>query len=120
MKRVILATILATGILSATDFTSMSTEELVNLKGTVATEEREAFRTEMQSRVSAMATEERVALGIAPGRTGNSYGTTARDGSGIGSMGESSGGMGGSDASGGMGGDGAGGGMGGGHGGGRK
>jgi len=97
MKRIILATILATGMLSATDFTSLSTTELIELKGTVAAEDREAFQTELQSRISTLSVEDREALGITPGGNssyGAGYGTTAMDGSGIGSMGESAGGMG--------------------------
>lgn len=94
MKRLVLAAILAAGILNATDFASMSTEELVALKGTVSTEEQAAFRDEMQSRVSTMTTEEREALGISPGGQGQEYGTAARDGSGTGSMGEAAGGTG--------------------------
>lgn len=92
MRKGILAIILAAGILSATDFSSMSTEDLIGLKGTVATEEREAFRAEMQSRVSTMTTEERAELGVNAGGTGNSYGNALRDGSEAGSMGASSGG----------------------------
>lgn len=115
MKRLVLAAVLAAGILNATDFASMSTEDLVSLKGTVSTEERAAYQTEMQSRVSTMTTEERQALGISPGGAGKALGTTARDGSGVGSMGDAAGGTGGGlgGGAGGMGG-GAGGGMGGG------
>ncbi|MFK5881661.1 MAG: hypothetical protein QM482_05560 [Sulfurospirillum sp.] len=94
MKRLVLAAILAAGVLNATDFASMSTEDLVAAKGTIATEEKAAFQEEMQSRVSTMTTEERTALGIAPGGSGAQLGTTARDGSGDGSMGESAGGTG--------------------------
>jgi len=92
MRKGILAIILATGILSATDFTSMSTEDLIGVKGTVATEEREAFKAEMQSRVSTMTAEERAELAVNAGGTGSSYGSSLRDGSGTGSMGASSGG----------------------------
>lgn len=96
MKKILLAAMLATGILSATDFTSMSTEDLVGLKSKVAVQERAAFQVEMQSRVSTMSAEERATLGISPGGTGKAYGDTLRDGSGTGSMGASSGGSGGS------------------------
>ncbi len=115
MRKVILSAVLLAGLLNATDFSSMSTEDLLSLRGTVSTEEQAAFQQELQSRVQSMTTEEREALGITPGANaqGNGYGTTARDGSGIGSMGDAAGGMGG-----GLGG-GAGSGMGGGgHGGG--
>jgi len=98
MKKIVLATIFAAGVLFATDFASMSTEDLVGLRGTVSAEEQEAFKSELQSRVSAMTSEEREALGITAGsngsQSGNAHGTTARDGSGIGSMGAASGGLG--------------------------
>ena len=96
MKRVILAAILAAGALNATDFSSMSTEDLVSVRGTVATEEQADFRAELQSRVSSMTTEQREELGVTPGANakGESHGVAARDGSGVGSMGEASGGTG--------------------------
>ncbi len=111
MKRVILATILATGILSATDFTQMSTEELVSLRGTVATEERDAFRDELQSRLSTLSVDEKTALGIEPKGYGDMTGTAPQDGTGLGNTGESTGGGFGSGSGGGFGG-----GSGGGHG----
>ena len=96
MKRVILAAILAAGALNATDFSSMSNEDLVSVRGTVATEEQADFRAELQSRVSSMTTEQREELGVTPGANakGESHGVAARDGSGVGSMGEASGGTG--------------------------
>ena len=48
--------------LVATDFSSMTTEELINLRGTVAVEDRADFRAEMQSRVSSMTAEERTSF----------------------------------------------------------
>ncbi len=94
MKRLVLAAILAAGILNATDFASMSTEDLVALKGTVSTEEQATFREEMQSRVSSMTTKEREALGITLGGNGVAKGTAARDGSEEGSKGAAAGGTG--------------------------
>ena len=132
MKRLALAAILAVGILNATDFSQMTTEELVAARGTVATEEREAFRDEMQSRVSTMTTEQKETLGISPKGHGDMTGSAPQDGTGLGNTGESTGGgmgFGGMGSSGmgssgmgssGMGGMGSGGGHGGGHGGGRR
>ena len=96
MKRVILAAILAAGALNATDFSSMSTEDLVSMRGTVTTEEQADFRAELQSRVSSMTTDEREELGVTPGvnAKGESRGVATRDGSGEGSMGEARGGTG--------------------------
>ena len=62
MKKTILAISLVTATLMATDFSQMTTQELINLRGTVAVEDRDAFRTEMQSRMATMTTEERNTL----------------------------------------------------------
>ncbi len=118
MKRLVLAAILAAGVLNATDFTTMTTEELVAARGTIAIDERDAFKEELQSRVSLMSTEEKEALGISPKGYGDMTGTAPQDGTGLGNTGESTGGgfgSGGGMGSGGMGGGmGSGGGMGGG------
>lgn len=45
--------------LMATDFSQMSLEELTALRGTVSSQERDAFKAEMQSRMQAMTPEER-------------------------------------------------------------
>ncbi len=99
MRKIFLATIFMAGMLCATDFTSMSTQDLLNLRGTVSAENQASFRNELQSRVSTMTTEERESLGAAQNSTnsynGNGYGLTSRDGTGTGSMGASSGGFGG-------------------------
>ncbi len=90
MRKIALALVLAAGFLSATDFSSMSTEDLVNLRGSVSAEERDAFRSEIQSRLSTMSAEERSALGV--GQSRSSYGSSngkaqrLRDGSGSGGM----------------------------------
>jgi len=114
MKRLALAAVLMAGILNATDFASMTTEELVNLRGTVAPEEIEAFKSELQSRVSTMTTEEREELGITPKGFGDMTGTAPQDGTGLGNTGETTGGGFGSGSGGGLGGGGRG------HGGGRR
>ncbi len=63
MKRTILAiSLLTVGLMATTDFSQMTTSELIALRGTVATEDIDAFRTEMQSRTATMTTEERNAL----------------------------------------------------------
>ncbi|RUM45223.1 MAG: hypothetical protein DSY46_03540 [Hydrogenimonas sp.] len=91
MKRVALALLVTAGLLHATDFSSLSTEELMQLKGSVPAEERDAFRTEMRSRMSSMSPEDRAALDIGGKRRssyGSANGTTKRlrDGSGGGKM----------------------------------
>ncbi|DAB32753.1 MAG: hypothetical protein PWQ42_451 [Sulfurospirillum sp.] len=88
MKKFILGFIFLGGVAFATDYTTLSTEELVALRGTVPTEERDAFKSEMQSRASALSYDERVALGITQQKstTASGYGQKLRDGSGAGSM----------------------------------
>ncbi len=120
MKRLVLAALLAAGILNATDFTQMTTEELVAARGTVAPEDQAAFQEELQSRLSTMTTEEKQALGISPKGYGDMTGSAPQDGTGLGNTGESTGGGMGGMGSSGMGGMGSGGGHGGGHGGGRR
>lgn len=46
----------------ATDFTQLSTEELVSLRGTVAADEVTAYQEELQDRLSSLTQEERQAL----------------------------------------------------------
>ena len=48
--------------LMATDYSSLSTEELLEMRGSVPAEEQEAFRSEMQSRMQSLSPEERQAL----------------------------------------------------------
>jgi len=45
----------------AVDFSQISTEELMGMRGTISVSERPAFRAEMQSRLQAMTAEERQA-----------------------------------------------------------
>jgi len=61
MKKIVLSMGIVAMSLLATDFSQMSTEELTALRGTVAVEDRDAFRTEMRSRMLAMTPEERAA-----------------------------------------------------------
>ncbi len=84
------------GFASATDYASMTTEELSALRGTLynaSQEERDAFRTEWLKRVEQMTQEERQTyLSTGPGN-----GAGRRDGSGLGSgtgLGKSGGGKG--------------------------
>lgn len=79
MKRTILAIGLLSTILLATDFSQMTTQELIDLRGTVAVDERDAYRTEMQSRIPNMTAEELAAFqasrkagaGMGIGKKGN-------------------------------------------------
>jgi hypothetical protein len=63
MKRAILTfSLLTAGLMATTDFSQMTTSELIALRGSVAVEDRDAFRTEMQSRTATMTTQERDTL----------------------------------------------------------
>ncbi len=93
MKRLGLIAILLAGILNATDFSSMSTEELLELRGTVAPEERDAFKSELQSRLATMTVEEKQALGIEPRGFGDMSGSAPHDGTGLGNTGATTGGF---------------------------
>ncbi len=106
MKKVIIGMSLVTISLMAADYSQMTMEELNAQRGTVAIENRDAFRAEMQSRMQAMTPEERAifradrtniqgqgARGMGTGkmdRGNNTQGTgqRVRDGSGAGKMGQ--------------------------------
>jgi Ca2+-binding EF-hand superfamily protein len=58
MKRTVLTLGLLTLGLMATDFSSLTTEELINLRGTVSVDEQSDYRAEMLSRIDSMSSEE--------------------------------------------------------------
>ena len=58
MKKAILLALLATAAWSA-DYSSMSTDELFKLRGTLSQSERPAFKAEMQKRMQSMTPEQR-------------------------------------------------------------
>jgi len=83
MKRVLIATLLASAVF-ATDFSQMSTDALVKMRGTVSPSERTAFQTEMQKRMQTMTPAQRQQLmQTAPGQ-GKGRGMGAGQGQGIG------------------------------------
>ncbi|QOR62160.1 DUF1104 domain-containing protein [Sulfurovum sp. ST-21] len=87
MKKLILTISMLTVGLAATDFSQMTMEQLNAMRGTVATEERDAFRAEMQNRLKAMSPEERQAYAAARRKNADKgQGTMQRlrDGSGSG------------------------------------
>jgi len=61
-KTIILMSITVASLMATTDFSQLSTQELINLRGQIAPEDRDAFRTEMQSRIANMTAEERATL----------------------------------------------------------
>ena len=60
--------------LCAADFSSMSTEELMNMRGTVPFEDRPAFREEMQKRMQSLTPEERQKYNVGRGIGGQQKG----------------------------------------------
>jgi Ca2+-binding EF-hand superfamily protein len=58
MKKLALIALLATAAWSI-DFSQMSTEELMNMRGTLSAADRPAFKAEMQKRMQAMSPSER-------------------------------------------------------------
>ena len=73
MKKLsLVAIILGLGLAyGATDFSKMTTEELLNLRGKVAVEDREAFRAELKSRLSQLSPQQKEKLGLAHGHDKN-------------------------------------------------
>ncbi len=80
MKKTVLTLGLLTLGLMATDFTSMTTEELIELRGTVAVDEQADYRTEMLSRVDSMSSDELEALRVS--RQANPVGLGSGQGGG--------------------------------------
>jgi len=80
MKK-LLGLVLLSTVLFATDYSSMSLEEMLSQKGSVPELEREAFRTEMKSRMQALSPEERAEY-----RQKNMQKKQLKDGSGSGNM----------------------------------
>ncbi len=80
MKKTVLTLGLLTLGLMATDFSSMTTEELIELRGTVSVDEQADYRTEMLSRVDSMSSDELDALRAS--RQANSVGMGRGQGGG--------------------------------------
>ena len=83
MKKLSLAILLATVSLMAVDYSQLSMDELTELRGTVAVEDREDFRAEMQTRVEVMTPEEQTVFMESRQASG---GQGLMDGSGTGNM----------------------------------
>ena len=80
MKKTALLSLLAASLCFATDYSLMSTEQLQSMRGSVPSEERDAFRAEMQSRVKNMSQEERDSFRESSSKGGSKQGP--QDGSG--------------------------------------
>lgn len=67
MKTSLITAFLAAGLCTnavAADFSSYSTEELLEMRGTVPVDERTDFKTELQSRITVMTPEEKALYNI--------------------------------------------------------
>ena len=86
MKKIMIISALACMALWATDFSQMSTEELMNMRGTVSLDERPAFQQEMQKRMQTLTPEERQKyMGAGQGKgMGNGMGQGKGMGNGMG------------------------------------
>ena len=58
MKKIIAIAFLAS-VVWAVDFTGYTTDQLINMRGTVAVQDRADFRTEMQKRIQTMTPQQR-------------------------------------------------------------
>ncbi len=75
MKKSILIATFAMGMsLFGADYAAMSTEELMNLRGTLPIAEREAFRAEMKKRAQTMSPEEKKKYNVGRGLGGQGKG----------------------------------------------
>lgn len=84
MRTMILTALIAGALMAATDFSSMSTQEMMEMRGTVDPSERGAFQQEMQERMQSMTPEERAQYGM--GRMGQGTAKGMRDGNAAGGM----------------------------------
>lgn len=98
MKKSISILLLSTSIF-ATDYSSMSIDELANLRGNIATEDRDAFRSAWQDKTQYLTPEEQMAYKKGSGSANSNATQTQqrlKDGSGSGNMYKGSHGHGGS------------------------
>lgn len=86
MKKLLIFPLLTLSLF-ATDYSSMSLEELLSNKGTIPAEDKTAFQDAMKSKVQALTPEERASMNLGKDNT-NGKGTMQRlrDGSGTGNM----------------------------------
>ena len=82
-KKIILASCLLISSVFATDYSSMTLDEMISQKGTIAQEDRDAFRAEMQSKMQNLTPEQKAELRASNTRgQGQMKKQQTRDGSG--------------------------------------
>lgn len=88
-KKILIATILSVQLF-AIDYSTFTNDELFDARGTVATEDRDLFKSEMKSRMQSLTPEERATYRGTGVNSGSGNGTMTRsqlkDGSGSGNM----------------------------------
>ncbi|MDY0321397.1 MAG: hypothetical protein RBR23_06665 [Arcobacteraceae bacterium] len=84
MKKLVLSAVLVANLF-AVDYSSMTIDELRSLRGSVGTEEQEAFRSAMQSKMQTLTPEERSAYRDSQ-VAANGTQQRLKDGSGSGGM----------------------------------
>ena len=85
MKRLIIIGLLTSAAAWAADFSQMSTEQMIKMRGSVPADDRPAFREEMQKRMQSMSIEERQkymqtkGMGMGKGMRGRGFGMGMRE-----------------------------------------
>lgn len=89
MKKIIFSIVAVTSMF-ATDYSSMTLEELLSQKGTISTEEKADYQAAMKDKVQSLTPEQRAEYNIGQNGTNNSQGMGTvkrlKDGSGTGNM----------------------------------
>jgi uncharacterized membrane protein YgcG len=87
MRKSILISLLSISTLFATDYSTMSLSDMLSQKGSVAVEDRDAFRSSMQSKMQSLTPEERATYtGSSKGNYGQGTNSRLQDGSQSGGM----------------------------------
>jgi hypothetical protein len=91
MKKVVLLKAILVSMVFATDYSGMTLDEMLSARGTVAQEDKDSFRTEMQSKMQSLSPEERESYrqsnqGMRNSSNSNGTSQRLRDGSGAGGM----------------------------------
>ena len=89
MNKLLLASSLAASLCIgafAADFSTYTTEELLEMRGTVPVEDRADFKTELQDRISVMTPDEKALYDIGSRQGQGGFGDRLQDGSGDGRM----------------------------------
>lgn len=89
MKKILLSTLAVTAMF-ATDYSSMTLEELLSQKGTIASEDKADYQAAMKDKVQSLTPEQRAEYNIGQNSTNNSQGLGTvkrlKDGTGTGNM----------------------------------